>query len=297
MYRKFFNLTEAPFQLTPNHRFFFGSGVHKRALGYLTFGLSQGEGFVVITGEVGSGKTTLVSHLLATLDSSRFVTATIVTTQLSGTDMLRMVAANFNLPQEGLDKATILGRLHTHLRNISARGSRAVVIVDEAQNLTPSALEELRMLSNLQVGRPPSLQVLLLGQPQFREKIASPDLAQLRQRIIASYHLGPITAAETGDYIRHRLTQAGWRNDPIITEDAYGAIYAATGGIPRIINLLFTRVLLFAYLEQVHLIDRDLVHQVAKDLRAEFEGPRPIAPPAPSVTPQPVATASSRINL
>jgi len=291
MYEKFFHLNEAPFQLTPNHRYFFGSAVHRRAMGYLKFGLSQGEGFVVITGDVGAGKTTLVSHLLAGLDPTRFVTATVVTTQLSGDDMLRMVAANFNLPQEGFDKATVLIRLHNHLRNISSRGSRAVVIVDEAQNLSLSALEELRMLSNLQVGRPPSLQVLLLGQPQFREKIASPDLAQLRQRIIATYHLGPITALETGEYIRHRLTHAGWRNDPTITPDAYAAIYAATGGVPRIINLLFTRVLLFAYLEQLHLIDVQMIQQVAHDLRAEFEGPRP----APAATPQPAPL--SRVGI
>jgi general secretion pathway protein A len=281
MYRKFFNLSEAPFQLTPNHRYFFGSAVHKRAMNYLTFGLSQGEGFVVITGDVGAGKTTLVAHLLATLDPAKFVTSTVVTTQLSGDDMLRMVAANFNLPQEGYDKATVLGRLHNHLRNVSARGSRAVVIVDEAQNLTLPALEELRMLSNLQVGRPPSLQVLLVGQPQFREKIASPDLAQLRQRIIATYHLGPITAAETGEYIRHRLTHAGWKNDPVITPDAFTAVYAATGGVPRIINLLFSRVLLFAFLEQLHLIDAKLVQQVAHDLRTEFEGQRTTQQPDP----------------
>src|SRR3954468_267154 len=219
MYEQFFHLDEAPFQLTPDPRYFFASRGHARAMGYLTFGLSQGEGFVVITGEVGAGKTTLVAHLLSSLDRHRFITSNVVSTQLGGDDMLRMVAAGFDLPHEGLDKATLIVRLHNHLRDISARGSRAVVIVDEAQNLTLQAVEELRMLSNLQIGKPPTLQVLLLGQPQFRQKMGSPDLAQLRQRIIATYHLGPITPEETKDYVRHRLTQAAWKNDPAIAAD------------------------------------------------------------------------------
>lgn len=275
MYESFFKLNEAPFQLTPDDRYFYASTVHKRAMGYLTYGLSQGEGFVVITGEVGAGKTTLVAHLMATLDPYKFVTSTVVTTQLGGDDMLRMVAADFDIPQEGLDKASVLGRLHAFLRDVSARGRRAVVIIDEAQNLTMQAIEELRMLSNLQVGRPPSLQVLLLGQPQFRKKMASPDLAQLRQRIIATYHLGPITADETREYVRHRLARAGWKNDPAISNDAYLAVFHATNGVPRLINVLFSRILLFAFLEQLHAIDAKVVQQVADDMRMEFDGWRP----------------------
>jgi general secretion pathway protein A len=272
MYEQFFHLSEAPFQLTPDPRYFFASKGHARAMGYLTFGLSQGEGFVVITGEVGAGKTTLLGHLLATLDPNKYVAATVVTSQLGADDLLRMVAAGFNLKQEGLDKASVLGRLHSYLKGISARGSRAVVIVDEAQTLSMGALEELRMLSNLQVGRPPCLQVLLLGQPQFREKIGTTDLAQLRQRIIASYHLGPITMEETREYVRHRLTQAGWKGDPDVSEDAYPAVYKATGGVPRLINVLFSRVLMYCFLEQLHRIDADTVDEVAEDMHSEFEG-------------------------
>jgi putative secretion ATPase (PEP-CTERM system associated) len=278
MYESYFNLTAAPFQLTPDHRYFYASAVHKRAMGYLTFGLNQGEGFVVITGEVGAGKTTLVAQLLSILDPSKFVTANVVTTHLGADDMLRMVAANFEIPHEGVSKSSILFGIHNYLKDICARGMRAVLIVDEAQNLSLPAIEELRMLSNLVVGQAPSLQMLLLGQPQFRKKMASPDLAQLRQRVIATYHLGPISAEETRDYIRHRLTQAGWKNDPSITNEAFNTVYAATGGVPRIINLLFTRVLLFAYLEEIHHIDAKVVQQVAMDLKSEFAGPAPSTP-------------------
>ena len=271
MYEKFFNLRELPFQLTPDARYFFASKGHARAMDYLTFGLSQGEGFVVITGEVGAGKTTILGHLLSTLDPTKFVAATVVTSQLDADDLLRMVAAGFNLAQEGLDKASLLIRLHNHLKAISGRGVRAVVIVDEVQNLSLAALEELRMLSNLQVGRPPSLQVLLLGQPQFRDKIATTDLAQLRQRIIASYHLGPISLEETAEYIRHRLSQAGWHNDPELADDVFPAVFRATGGVPRLINVLFSRVLLFCFLEQLHRVDGTIVGKIADDMRGEFE--------------------------
>ena len=285
MYEKFFKLTEAPFQLTPDPRYFFASSVHKRALGYLTYGLAQGEGFVVVTGEVGAGKTTLIGHLLATLDPHKFVTSNVVTTQLSGDDMLRMVAQDFGIAQEGLDKASVLGRLQHYLADVSARGGRAVVVVDEAQNLTLPAIEELRMLSNLQTTKPPGFQILLLGQPQFRQKMAHRDLAQLRQRVIATYHMGPITVDETREYIRHRLVQAGWKNDPDITSDAYLAVFYATGGVPRLINLLFSRVLLFAFLEQIHAIDAKAVDQVAEDMRAEFDGWRPRTPQSATARP------------
>lgn len=275
MYEKFFKLSEAPFQLTPDHRYFFASYGHKRAMGYLTFGLSQGEGFVVITGEVGAGKTTLVGHFLATLDPTRFVTSTVVTTQLGADDVLRMVAAGFGINQESLDKATLLLRLQSFLKNSSNRGVRAVVIVDEAQNLSLPALEELRMLSNLQVARPPALQLLLLGQPQFRDKMASNDLAQLRQRVIATYHLGPLSIEETKEYVLHRLAHVGWKDDPKISDDVFQAVYRETGGVPRLINVLFSRVLLFAYLEQSHVVTGKTVAEVAEDLRAEFNSWRP----------------------
>lgn len=273
MYHQYFRLMEAPFLLTPDHRYFYSSAVHTRAMDYLNFGLSQGEGFIVITGDVGAGKTILVGHLLSALDREQFLTATIVSTQVTGTDILRMVTEHFGLHQLGLDKATVLGQIHNHLRTMARRGRRALIVVDEAQNLPMSALEELRMLSNLQFGGPPLLQVLLLGQPQFRVRLLSSSLAQLRQRIVATYHLGPLTEGETGLYIRHRLSLAGWANDPSVADDAVNAVFVVTRGVPRVINMLFTRVLLLSYLEQSHAIDAKIVQRVAREIRAELEGP------------------------
>ncbi|MFZ9633832.1 MAG: AAA family ATPase, partial [Alphaproteobacteria bacterium] len=194
MYETFYGLSAPPFQLSPDHRFFFESSVHRTALAHLSYGLDRGEGFIVITGEVGAGKTTLVGHLLETLDRSRFVAARVVSTQLQGDDMLRMVAAAFGLPIAGAGKADLLGRVEAFLLANQAEGRRCLLVVDEAQNLSIPALEELRMLSNFQSGAQAPLQSFLLGQPQFRATIAAPDLEQLRQRVIASYHLGPLSA-------------------------------------------------------------------------------------------------------
>src|SRR5919202_877650 len=192
MFADFYNLSGLPFQLTPDHRFFYGSRNHQKALAYLTYGLSQGEGFIVITGDIGAGKTTLLGHLLSELDRERYVAAQVTSTQINADDTLRMAASAFGLPQEGSDKATLLRRIEEFLRQCFRSGKRCVLIVDEAQNLPVSSLEELRMLSNFQTEARPLLQLFLLGQPQFRGVLASDALEQLRQRVIASYHLGPM---------------------------------------------------------------------------------------------------------
>lgn len=296
MYTEFYQLSDQPFQLTPDHRFFFGSSVHKRAMAHLTFGLSQGEGFIVITGDVGAGKTTLMGHLLTTLDRDRYVTGTIVTTQLGGDDMLRMVAAAFDLEHENADKATLLLRIEERFKGFLAEGKHCLLMVDEVQNLSFQALEELRMLSNFQVDGKAMLQSFLLGQPQFRRTLASQDLDQLRQRVIASYHLGPVGKQEIRAYIEHRLKAVGWNNDPEITGDAYAEIFEHTGGVPRKINVLCSRLLLFGFLEEEHRIDRASVEQVAEDLFRETElildhGGSQEAIPAPKAEIAPPAAA------
>lgn len=269
MYTDFFKLKALPFQLTPDPRFFYGSKVHNSAMAHLTYGLNQGEGFIIVTGEVGAGKTTLVAYLLSTLDPERYVAAKVVTTQLRADDMLRLVTTSFGIPSEGVDKATLITRFETFLKDTVAAGRRALLLIDEAQNITIDALEELRMLSNIVVDEGAPLQCFLLGQPQFRTIIASPDLDQLRQRVIASYHLGPMSGPETKFYVQHRLELAGWDQDPKLKESAFDQIFEHTDGVPRMINVLCSRLLLYAYLEEVHEIDGDAVDLVAEEYARE----------------------------
>lgn len=269
MYTKYYGLTDLPFQLTPDPRFFFESSVHCKAMSHLLFGLEQCEGFIVITGDVGAGKTTILSHLLATLDSRAYVTAKIVSSHLGGDDMLRAVAAAFDLPFANLDKTSLLCRIEEFLVANHQQGKRTLLLIDEAQNVPPPALEELRMLSNFQVGAKVPLQSFLLAQPQFRRTLASRDLEQFRQRIIASYHLGPMGAAETSEYIRHRLAVVGWANDPQFTEEALADIFLHTGGVPRKINTICSRIMLFGFLDELHTVDRDVVKSVVDDLFRE----------------------------
>ena len=188
MYNDFYGLSTFPFNLTPDARFFFESSVHRKAMSYLIYGLHQAEGFVVISGEVGAGKTTLVENLLSTLES-RFVVAKIVTTKLAGDDLLYMVAHGFGIGQENLAKGSLLKRIDDFVVSQHRAGRRALLIVDEAQNLSLPALEELRMLSNITIGKSTALQSFLLGQPQFQAMLSNPELDQLRQRVTVAYHL------------------------------------------------------------------------------------------------------------
>ena len=270
MYTDFYKFSGLPFQLTPDARFFFGSSGHTKAMAHLTYGLGQGEGFIIITGDVGAGKTTIVEHLLHELDSRKYVAAKVTNTQLGADDTLRMVASAFGIPQEGTDKATLLRRFESFLLRTHQQGQRALLIIDECQNLSVQALEELRMLSNLHVeGRTP-LQSFLLGQPQFRETLGRADLDQLRQRVIASYHLGPLDGTETRRYIEHRLRTVGWESDPRFDDGVFTAIHRHCGGVPRMINTLCSRLLLFGFLEDRHELTEADVDEVARDLEQEL---------------------------
>jgi len=280
MYESYYGLSAKPFQLRPDPHFFFGSKGHKRAMAYLEYGLSQGEGFIVITGEVGAGKTTLVRNLFNKLPSDQIVAAHIVNTHLDPDDTLRMVVSGFGLPYEGASKTDLLTRLEQFLRAVDRQGKRALLVIDEAQNLKPQTVEELRMLSNFQTDDKSLLQTFLLGQPEFRATLHSPTMQQLRQRVIASYHLGPMDAQESVAYIEHRLHTVGWNGDPAFDAGAHAAIFGYTGGIPRKTNTLLDRVLLMGYLEELHEFNEEHIKTVIGDIAEEFQLPNAVGTPA-----------------
>jgi general secretion pathway protein A len=281
VYENFYRFSGIPFQLTPDTRFFFGSSGHSRAIAHLVYGLAQEEGFIVITGEVGAGKTTLVEQIWSQLDRNSYVMARVVTTQVSGDDLLRLIMANFGLGETpGTDKATLLRRFEHMVRDQRRLGRRCLLVVDEVQNLSLAALEELRMLSNITVDGRASVQTILLGQPQFRPILASRDVEQLRQRVLASYHLGPLSEAETRGYIEHRLKMVGWSDDPHWDDAAFSAVFRQTGGIPRRINTLCSRVLLFGALEETQVITAEMVDATAGELNQDLGAA--LAPAAPA---------------
>jgi putative secretion ATPase (PEP-CTERM system associated) len=263
MFDEFYGLDARPFQLTPDPAFYFESLTHRKALSYLGYGLAQGEGFVAITGEVGAGKSTLVAHLMATIDPAQLTAAQIVTSALDGEEIIHVVARAFGLEVEGHDKATALGEIEHFLHEEARAGRRSLLIVDESQNLEIAALEELRMLSNFQLGAYPLLQTLLLGQPEFRTLLLEhPELEQLRQRVIATHHLEPMQAREVKPYIEHRMNRAGWQGSPSFDPAMFAELHEATGGIPRRINQVVSRLLLLGAVEQREHIDSAMLAQV-----------------------------------
>jgi putative secretion ATPase (PEP-CTERM system associated) len=269
MYDAFYQFQGKPFQLSPDPRFFYSSRGHRRAMAYLVYGAHQGEGFIVITGEIGAGKTMLGNTLALKLASQNLVMAQVVNTNLKADDMVRMVAGAFGLPQEN-NKAALLTAVEQFLIATHRQGKRALLLVDEAQNLPAKSVEELRMLSNYVSAAKPLLQIFLLGQPEFRKTLQRPEMEQLRQRIIASCHLGPMSAADTEAYIVHRLQTVGWHGDPSFSRDALVAIHQNTGGIPRKINVLCDRLLLMGCLDEKHKITDKEVVEVIGELQLEL---------------------------
>ena len=295
MYESFYSLSGKPFQLSPDARFFFNSSGHNRAMAYLRYGLRQGEGFIVITGGIGTGKTMLVSNLFSELSDENVVAAQLVSTQIDENEVLRMISASFGLAHENLSKAALLRNLEAFFRARRAEGRRVLLVVDEAQNLPQRSIEELRMLSNYQEDGQALLQSFLLGQLELKQTLQGPGMEQVRQRIIAGYHLRPLDRQELQAYVEHRLALVGWRNDPAISEVAFDAIFSATGGVPRRVNTLCDRLLLFGSLEEVHELEDSHVQTVVEEMAQEVgHGEDPVGDEIVASAPAPRAVGGVR---
>ncbi len=270
LYESFYGLERDPFRLSADHTFAYPHGSYRKALSYLKFAAYRKEGFVMVTGKPGTGKTTLIAEILSGLNRDKVVTATLVTTQLESHDLLQMVASAFGLEYRDASKSSLLLRIERFLRDNHDEGRRAILLVDEAQGLTLDAIEELRQLSNIVVDGCPVLQTFLIGQDELRELVRSPQLDQLRQRIVASSHLEPLSAEEVTAYVRHRLLAAGWKNNPRIANSVLALVHHYSGGIPRKINLIMGRLLLHGFTEGRHELVREDMEAVIRELETEL---------------------------
>ncbi|MGE3536531.1 MAG: AAA family ATPase [Candidatus Tectimicrobiota bacterium] len=265
MYLRFFNLREPPFNLTPDPRFLFLSAQHEEALTHLLYGIYERKGFIEITGEVGTGKTVLCRALLERLDDT-VSTALIFNSYLSRMELLQAINDDFGLTPRDTTSKGYIDALNTYLLAEFAAGRNAVVVIDEAQNLEPTVLEQLRMLSNLETERGKLLQIVLVGQPELRDKLATVQMRQLEQRIAVRFHIHELTRAEVEQYITHRLSVAGGAHTVVWSRRALTLIHRYTGGIPRRLNLLCERILMTAFVRETHRIRAAIVHRSVREL-------------------------------
>jgi putative secretion ATPase (PEP-CTERM system associated) len=267
MYERFYNLRERPFALSPDPEYLYLSRVHREALDAIRFGIESRVGFIVVTGEIGAGKTTVLQTLLRRLDE-RAVVARLVNTILEPRELLDAIAIDFGLDPNGKSKPMLLRELADFLVQQRTQGRASLLVIDEAQNLTPQALEEIRLLSNLETEKSKLLQIILAGQPNLRDTIDSPVLEQLRQRITVNYHLTPLDAADTEAYVNYRLEHAALGEPPRFTRDAAALIHDRSGGVPRIINVICDAALIFGYTEEQRSLDRPLLSVVVEELES-----------------------------
>lgn len=269
MYESFFGLRARPFQLSPDSEFFYASKTHSKGLAYLHYGINQGEGFVVVTGIPGTGKTTLLNTLMSQLPKDRFLVAKLSNTLLDTTDLFRTISLLFGLKADGSSKVDLLRELEQYLVQQARAGRKVLLLIDEAHNLSPQLLEELRLLSNFQFHDRFILQTFLLGQQQLEDILNLPDMLQLRQRVLVSHRLEPILRNEIGEYIEHRLKTCGWQGTPEFSPNSLILVHHYSDGIPRQINTLCDRVLLYACMEEICLIDEIVIENVVDELRLE----------------------------
>ncbi len=273
MFEAFYKLSTNPFRLTPDPKFCFRHPSHNQAYAYLQYALRLGEGFILVTGRPGIGKTTLVEVFLTEIEQSQVVAARIASANVEAADLLRVVAYSYGIDVAGLDKATILLYLEQFFIQQTRSGKRVLLIIDEAQGLPQTALEELRLLADLQKDSSPLLQLFLVGQEKLRDLMREPDMEQFQQRVIGACHLEPLDLTETRSYMGHRLRKAGWKGDPELTGAAVLSLYQYSKGVPRHVNKICTRLLLHGMLEEKHELHKEDVLTVAEELRAEQLAP------------------------
>jgi putative secretion ATPase (PEP-CTERM system associated) len=295
MYEKYYNLRERPFALSPDPEYLYLSRVHSEALDSLRYGIESRAGFIIVTGEVGAGKTTLLQTLLQRLDN-RTTVARVVNTTLDPRELLEAIALDFGLDTTGKSKPVLLRELGHFLVNQRAQGKRPLLVIDEAQNLSAAALEEVRLLSNLETEKSKLLQILLAGQPGLRDTISSPQLEQFRQRVAVSYHLMPLDEPDTAAYINYRLAHAALGEPPSFPLETAMMVHRASGGVPRIVNVICDAALVFGYAEERPCIDPQLLQEVLVELKATGVLPSTPAAGAPAAIPTPAFRESPQFS-
>jgi general secretion pathway protein A len=269
VYLDYYGLKEAPFDITPNPRFLFYSSKHREAYNHLLYGIRERKGFVQLTGEVGAGKTTLCRALLEQLDG-HYATALILNPILSPEELVKTIAIEFGLPVNGLDRLDTLAVINQFLLQQVERGKETVLLIDEAQDLTDELLEQVRLLSNLETDDRKLLQIVLMGQPELRDRLNNPRLRQLRQRITVRYHLHPLSRMEVAQYVQHRLEVSGAKGAPYFTRPAFWRVYGYSKGIPRLVNAICDKALLAGFVQQQERIDFRMVGRAVHELEGDI---------------------------
>jgi len=270
VYLDYYGLTEPPFDITPNPRFLFYSAKHREAFNHLLYGIRERKGFVQLTGEVGAGKTTLCRAMLEHLDA-HYATALILNPVMSPDELMKAIAIEFGLPVSGLDRLGTITLINNFLLHQVEHGRETVLIIDEAQDLTDELLEQVRLLSNLETDNRKLLQIVLMGQPELRDRLNNPRLRQLRQRITVRYHLAPLRRNEVSSYIQHRLEVSGAKGTPYFTQFALWRVFNYSQGIPRLVNAICDKALLAGFVQQREKIDFGMVGRAVRELEGSLQ--------------------------